>query len=329
LMEGVKFAIDHLGESGVLKGRRLELTVLDDGGDPQKALENTRRLAESGVIAVTAYHGTKSVEASLPALEASQLALVGAATSAENLRDPPRRTLFHLRAGALEEMQAIVLHLDTLGLIKVGVISQDDGLGAAGSEQLAAELVRIGLRPVATSRIRKEDDAGVSSAVRTVCESRPQAVILAVSARLVHRSVRVAKLAGCHAQFVVMSETGAALQAENESATRELGGLIVSQVVPHPANLSHPLVAEYTRDAGRRPGAASSYPAVEGYLYMRALGEAIRLCGANVGRECVLRTLESKPLNLPGIRVNFEKGQRRGSTFVELTLMRADGGFRR
>ncbi|MDR7152032.1 ABC-type branched-subunit amino acid transport system substrate-binding protein [Hydrogenophaga palleronii] len=329
MMEGVRLAIEHLGEAGVPKGGRLELRALDDGGDPQKALDNTRSLAQAGAIAVTAYHGTKSVEASLPVLEAHQLALVGAASSAESLREPPRRTLFHLRAGALEEMQAIVLHLDTLGLLRIGVISQDDGLGAAGSEQLAAELVRIGLRPVAASRIRKEDDAGVSTAVGSVCESRPQAVILAVSARLVHRTVKFARHAGCHAQFVVMSETGAALRAVTGEAARELAGLVVSQVVPHPKQLSHPLIAAYARDAARKPGAAPSYPAVEGYLYMRALGEAIRLCGANVSRECVLKTLETKPLALPGFKVNFEKGQRRGSAFVELTLLRADGGFRR
>jgi len=330
LLQGVQLGLARLNESGGVAGRPIELLVRDDAGEPDQARAHTRALLDAGVVALTGYHGTRSIEASLALVEPAGVPMVGAASSAESLREPPRRTLFHLRAGAAEELAAVAYQLDTQGMTRVGVIAQDDGLGRDGLERLRTELARMALRPAATALLAGRDGpGGLAAALQSVCAAEPQAVLLAIDASLALALVRQAREAGCRPQFVAMSETGAGLQAGAAGGPRELAGLMVSQVLPHPAHVGHPLAAEYGRALARQAGAEPSYPGLEGYLYARVLGEALRQCARRLTPACLIEVLENRAIDLPGLRVQFAPQHRRGPRFVELTLLDGQGRFRR
>jgi branched-chain amino acid transport system substrate-binding protein len=288
-------------------------------------------LLDAGVLALTGYHGSASVEAVLPLVEQAGVPLVGVASGAELLREPASRWVFNLRAGAREEAMAMVAHLDTIGISEISIIAQEDALGRAGLEGIQVELVRLALRPTAVARLAPEGGApAVSAAVRAACATRPQALVLVLDARKALAVIRTARGAGCAPQFYVMSEAGAQLQAGN-TAPAELAGVVVSQVVPHPAAASVPVVADYQRLAQQSvPPAAPSHAGLEGFLYARVLAEAMRRCSrADLGRRCIVSALESKPIDVGGWRVQFASGERRGSRFVEMTIMTSDGRFRR
>lgn len=328
LAQGLQLGFAEARAAGGIHGRSVELLVKDDAGRPDQALANTRALLDAGVLALTGYHGPRSIATVLPLAEQAGVPLVGVASSAELLREPSRPLVFNLRAGAREEAEAMVLQLDTLGITQIAAIAQDDALGRAGLEGIQFQLTRLALRPTAVVRMPAEADAaGIARAANEACKTAPQALVLALDARNALALVRSASERGCQPQFYVMSEAGAQLLADG-ATHRELRGVVVSQVVPHPTAASLPLVLDFQRQAAKA-GLKHSHPALEGYLYARVIVEALRRCGREPTRSSLVAALEAKPFDLGGYRLQFTPADHRGSRFVEMTIVTPDGRFRR
>lgn len=337
LLHGARLAVARANAGGGVGGRPLELLVLDDAGDPQRAKSNARQLSERGVVALMGVYGSRATGAvattlAPPGSDAAQLALVAPVTSADSLRDPPLPGVFHIRAGAAEEASAAVLHLDTIGITRYSLITQDDALGESGHEHLMLELARIAIRPLLSVRISTGvADGAVRQAVAKTCEEHPEALILAVDASTAATAIREAKARRCAAQYLVFSETGAALAAREAGASgpHPLAGVLVSQVMPHPNNTLHPLVMEYQRALVAQGGGEASYPSIEGYLAARVIQLALSNCVKEAARACLLHVLRSGTFDLPGLRVRFGNEQRQSRPFVEMTLLNSEGRFRR
>jgi branched-chain amino acid transport system substrate-binding protein len=336
LRAGAALAVARANAAGGVAGRPLALQVLDDGGDPARAAANVRQLLDRGAVALTGVHGARSTAAVAEVLaaagQAPPAALVAPATSAEVLRERPRPGVFHLRAGAAEQASAAMLHLDTLGVSRYALLTQADALGESGRERVLFELTRIATRPVANEQLAdRATTAEVQSMVAKVCGQRPEAVILATDAALARLAIAAARAQPCATHYVVFSETGAALASRPPGSTgpHPLAGLMVTQVVPYPGNPRHPLAVEYQHALTAHGSGPGSYPSLEGYLAMRVIQEALRSCGRDAGRTCLLQALASRSHELPGMTVQFGSAQRQPRPFVEITLLDGEARFRR
>ena len=323
--KGLKLGVAQINAAGGVAGREVELMVKDDASRADRAVANTRALLDAGVFALTGYHGPAAIEASLPMIDQSGVPLIGVASSAELLREPARRNVFNLRAGAREEAAAMVLQLDTIGITEIAAIAQDDALGAAALDGVQVELTRLAIRPQALIRVPAEGgSADVGRVAQAACQGQPQALVLGLNAANALAVIRQTRKAGCTPQFYVMSEAGAEMLAI-AAAPKELAGVIVSQVMPHPWSSSVPLTTDYKRMAGE----GASYAGLEGFVYARVIAAALKACANQLTRGCVVAVLDSKPIDVGGYRVQFKPGDRRGSRFVEMTIVTADGRFRR
>ena len=337
LRHGAQLAAARANAAGGVAGRPLETLTLDDGGDAQRAAANVRSLLERGAIAITGVHGARATAAVADVLASAEgggprAALVAPATSADLLRDPPRPGVFHLRAGAAEQASAALLHLDTMGITCYAIVTQADALGESGRERVLFELTRIAVRPVASERL--PDKAGAADVQRVmglVCAQRPEALVLATDAALAALALAEARARQCATHPLVFSDTGAALAARAPGSTgpHPMAGLLVTQVVPHPANALHPLAAEYQRAIGAHGDAPGSHASLEAYLAVRVIQEALRPCGREAGRACLLQSLAARSHELSGLKVTFGSAQRQPRPFVEINLLDAIGRFRR
>ncbi|NRF70787.1 ABC transporter substrate-binding protein [Aquincola sp. S2] len=349
LRHGAQLAVARANASGGVAGRPLELLALDDGGDPQRAAANARQLLARGAVALTGVHGASATAAVAEVLaptggEPPRAALVGPATGAEPLRDPPRPGVFHLRAGVAEEASAALLHLDTLGVSRYALIARADAHGESGRERVLFELTRIATRPVASERLaERATPAEVGRLVDQVCALRPEAVILALDAVQARAALAAAHAQPCATHYLVFSEAGAALAGRPPGSIgpHPQAGLLVTQVVPHPGNALHPLVAEYQRallvhGTAGAPGASGapaatpgSHASLEAYAATQVIHEALRACGREAGRACLLQVLPTRTFELPGLKVQFGPAQRQPRPFVEITLLDGAGRLRR
>ena len=166
----------------------------------------------------------------------------------------------------------------------------------------------------------------VKRALLRIRDARPQAVIIIGAYRPAAEFIRWAGRIGLQSVFVNLSFVG------SNALLEELGphgeGVVVTQVVPFPRDVSIPVVADY-QEAIRAfdPQALPGFVSLEGYLAGRLVVEVLRgLSDAPEDaptREGFLSALtEMSPLDLGGFVVGYGPGDNQGSDAVFLTVIR-------
>jgi ABC-type branched-subunit amino acid transport system substrate-binding protein len=180
---------------------------------------------------------------------------------------------------------------------------------------------------VAAGTFRRNTTA-VKSALLEIMKANPEAVVTVGPYKPVAEFIKLARQAKMDAVFVAISFVG------SDALSLEMGdkgaGVIVSQVVPFPADKSVPLVASYqaalaAHDHGAKPGFVS----LEGYLVGRLVIEALKRVPGEPTREALLDAITySGAFDLDGIELTYGPANNQGMNQVFFTILQADGSFK-
>ena len=150
---GIKAAFQEANARGGVHGRQLALVSLDDAYEPERAIANTRLLAQDhDVFALIGAVGTPTSNAAVPVAADAGLPYVAPFTGAAFLRETPGRgdNVINLRASYNDETEAMVAHLlGDLGIERIAVMYQDDSFGRAGHNGVIKALRKRDMAPVA------------------------------------------------------------------------------------------------------------------------------------------------------------------------------------
>ena len=108
-------------------------------------------------------------------------------------------------------------------------------------------------------------------------------------------------------------------------------GVVVTSVVPFPWSQSLPVAREY-RELLKKAGMQEtvSFIGLEVFINAKVLVEGLRRAGKDPTRPRFIQALESlRQFDVGGFEVNFGKGVRQGSRFVDLTIIGTGGKFTR
>ncbi|SBT09474.1 Extracellular ligand-binding receptor [Candidatus Accumulibacter aalborgensis] len=318
----------QVNESGGIHGRKLELRALDDGYESDRAVANTRALInQEKVFALLASYGSSPTTAAMnEVFGIAKVPLVGAISGADSLRQSPRdnrnnRYMFNVRASYANETEAIVNQLVSLGFKNIAVFYQNDGFGNSGLDGVVAELKKHNQTPSAVATVQR-NTVEVGQAVQDIAKVNPQAVIMVTLHKASAAFVREMRKARQTPQFMTLSPVGADLLVQELGD--EARGIGISQVMPYPWNDTLPMVRDYHKLLGQ-PGQAS-YLGLEAYAMAKVLVDAIRKSGKDLTREKLVASLESmQNHDLGGYRVGYSANDRRGSRFVDLTVIGSGG----
>jgi branched-chain amino acid transport system substrate-binding protein len=295
-----------LNEAGGVHGRRIELATLDDAGDPKRALANTQRLAEQlRVFALLAYPEPSVSRELMGYVQQARIPLFAPVTGMELVR-LPGRFVVTVRASHADELEQAVEHYTRLGLKRFALATGDEGADAEFRLAFARALKKRGLEAAA--------NRGSADVILVVAAQRPAAGLVATLKR--------SKLP---AQIVVLS------LAEAAPLARALGpggaGVALSVVVPPLERVSLPLVAEYRAAMEAETGKQSwSAASLEAYLGAKVFAEAVRRAGPALTRESLMQALETMaPYDAGGFRLGYGRGDRHGSSQIELVAIGRDG----
>lgn len=300
MSQGVLAGLEHANRTGGVQGRRLRLIALDDGYEPTRTAPNMRRLIEQEkVLAVVGNVGTPTGVAAVPIATEQKTLFFAPFTGAGVFRkDPPNRYVINYRASYAEEIEAVVAALVQEGGLKVteiALFTQRDAYGDAGYAGGVAALKRHGLkdeREILHVRYERNTLA-VEDALASLlyAPQLPRAVIMIGAYAPCAKFVKLAHEAGLEAIFHNVSFVGSG------SLAAELGKLpatvLVTQVVPHPADTNLPVVAAYRADlAALDPAAKPGFVSLEGYLAARLLVRALEKIPGPPTRESLVQALE-------------------------------------
>lgn len=328
MRQGILAAFEAADRGGGISGRTLELKSLDDGYEPEKTIEATKRLIdEDKVFALVGAVGTPTSKAGQPIATAAKVPFIGPFTGAEFLRNPYNRYVVNIRSSYFQETEAWIDHLvKDLAVSKIAILYQDDAFGLAGLEGVRRAMAKRNMSLVAEGTFKRNTTA-VKSALLDIMKARPEAVVTVAPYKPVAEFIKLAQLVKMQAVFVAISFVGP------DSLAQELGkqgaGVIVTQVVPFPWDATLPVVKSYQAalaavDSDAKPGFVS----LEGYLAGRLVVEALRRVKGEPTREALLDAITEAPFDFGGVTLSYGPMQNQGSDRVFFTILQADGTFR-
>lgn len=325
-----------LNEHGGIGGRRIEFLSLDDGYNPAKALEGTRRLIEHDeVLFIFGTLGTPSNSAIRNYLNTQGVPQLFAATGAAKWNDPKH---FPWTMGGQPDYRTeggiYAQHIvQTKPDARIGVLYQNDDFGR---DYLTG--LRNGLGERAASMIVAEvsynvTDPGVDSQVAMLQGAGADVFVNVTTPKFAAQAIRRAYDIGWRpTQYLAAVSTS--VSSVMHAAGPEKGTGIVSAawlMTPgDPEWAGHRQMREWRSWMAKYypQGDPSDYLNVYAYVTAQTVAQVLRQAGDELTRENVMRQARSlrgfaPALVLPGITVST--GPDDPAPFEALQLMRFDG----
>lgn len=327
---GMTAYIDAVNDTGGINGRKIALTVYDDGYVPIRALENTQKLiGQDGVFALLNYAGSSVVAKVAPLLADTKVPLVGVYSGAQIFRTPVNKYIFNIRPSYFEEAEGLVKGVvDGAGLKKIAVLYQKDDFGMDGLQGITEALSRRSLTPVAVAGYER-GTLDVENAVKTISDSGAESVVMIATYAQAAKFVKLCRSGDYNPIFLALSVVG------SEQFSTELGvygnGVVVSQITPTPHDVRNSFydssktdaVNSYARDLEKYfPGKRATFGGLEGYINAEIFVEGLKRAGALPTRESFISALETiKNFSIGSSTITFGAQKHQGMNQVTLTVL--------
>ncbi|MFH1093420.1 MAG: ABC transporter substrate-binding protein [Candidatus Omnitrophota bacterium] len=319
---GMEAYFGYINSQGGVNGRKIELVSYDDGYEPERCIEQTRKLISEGVFALIGYVGTPTAKASVPIIEEEKVPYIGPFTGAEFLRNPVKYYVINVRGSYFDETEALVKRLvDEQGIKKIACFYQNDSYGQAGLEGVKKALDRRSMTLEAEGTYERNSLA-VKGGLARINSADVGGIIMIGAYAPCAEFIKLAKEIGmtdvkfCNISFVGSDSLKEALGEAGE-------GVIISQVVPFPWDMSIPVVAEYHKMMAQySPQQKPGFVSLEGYLTAKFFAEAVKSTGADLTRAGFISAIENKGVfDLGGITLTFGANDHQGMDDVNLTII--------
>ena len=325
-LNGAKICFDALNAKNGAGGYRIEVKALDDGYDPAKAAANAHKLIKEGVDALFGFAGTASCDAAYAVAKPADALFFAPFAASDALHDPSLANVFHVRPALADEAYKVARHCATLNQERIAVFAEDDAMGRAGLAAVNQALVDLKRPPIVASALSPVNSNKVDAAVAQIVKEQPQAIILVSLFNSSAAFIRKMRLAGFGGQFLTFSVVG--IDPLFSALGKEIGGIVISQVVPSPRSTAMPLIKEYL-EALNQTDQAPSYESVEGYIAARSFAEGVRRSTSGNGkpdRAGLRKAFASMTdFNVGGFHINLRPKKYESVRAIDLVSITADG----
>jgi ABC-type branched-subunit amino acid transport system substrate-binding protein len=181
------------------------------------------------------------------------------------------------------------------------------------------------LPPLAASAFVPTNSNKVDAAVANIMKGSPQAVIQVSLFNSTAAFIRGMRKAGYAGSFLNFSVVG--IDPLFTALGKEIGGVVVSQVVPSPKASATPIVKEYLQ-AIDNSDQTPSYESLEGFIAAKTLAEAVRRAGVGTkfDKAALQKTMASMTdYDVGGFRINLRAGVRDSIRAIDLISITPDG----
>ena len=323
---GAKMYFDAINSKNGAGGYKIEVKTLDDGYAAAKASTNAKQLVDEGIDALFGFAGTASCDAAFAVAKASGTLFFAPFAASDALHEPSLTNVFHVRPALADEAYKIARHCATLNQDRIAVFAEDDAMGRAGIAAVNQALLDLKRPPIVASALSPVNSDKVDAAVATLLKAQPQAIIQVSLFNSSAAFIRKMRRAGFGGQFLNFSVVG--IDPLFSALGKEIGGVVISQVVPSPRNIGTPLIKEYL-DVLNQTDQTPSYESVEGYVAARAFAEGVRRSAAGGGkpdRTGLQKAFESMTdYDMSGFRVNLRPKKYESVRAVDLVTITSDG----
>lgn len=323
---GAKMYFDAINTKNGAGGYRIEVKALDDGYSATKAAANARQLIDEGVDGLFGFAGTASCDAAYGVARASSTLFFAPFAASDALHDTGLTSVFHVRPALADEAYKVARHCATLSQDRIAVFAEEDAMGRAGLAAVHQALIDLKRPPLVASALSPVNSDKVDAAVAALMKAQPQAIIQVSLFNSSAAFIRKMRRAGYAGQFLNFSVVG--IDPLFSALGKEIGGVVISQVVPSPRSVGTPLIKEYL-DVLNQTDQTPRYESVEGYVAARAFAEGVRRSASGSGkpdRAGLQKAFEGMTdYDMSGFRVNLRAKKYESVRAVDLVTITPDG----
>ncbi|HWP18940.1 MAG TPA: ABC transporter substrate-binding protein [Burkholderiaceae bacterium] len=321
---GAKLYFDAVNARGGIKGQRIRFVTRDDAQKPEETVRLVKEmLAQEQPVALIGSVGTSNLEALARdgVLEKSRVSMLGAVSGAASVAQA--RGLHAVKASYHDEIARLFSQLSQLGIKRVGLVHQDDGLGQdvlSGADKAAKQ---YGVQLVARAGYPR-NTTEVAKAVGEMVKAQPQVIFLGATTAAAIQFVKQYGEAGGSATMYGLSiiDTEALLKTLGPTRSR---GYAFSVVLPLAHNTDREVVREYLRLRSASSDPDLSARSIEGFIAAKALVRILERA-PRLTAEAVTAAVEaSADIDVGGFRLDFTQPQRTASRYVDFAMIGGEG----
>jgi len=179
-LNAIKMAVDEFNEAGGLAGRKVEVVVGDDGGDPAKGvLVADKFISDRTVLAVVGPMNSSVTNAALPAYEKAGLVLLSQSSTTSDLTDQGYKVMHRICPRDDSQGKAAATFIaEELLADSVYILDDKSTYGQGLADQVAEDLEALGVTGVKRDQV-SDKDKDFSSMVALIKEFDPDLVYTA------------------------------------------------------------------------------------------------------------------------------------------------------
>lgn len=321
---GAKLYFDSVNAHGGVRGRQIKLVTRDDVQKADDTVRLTKELiAAESPLAMIGTVGTTNLEALAKdgVLSKQRVSMVGAISGAASVAKADGMHV--VKASYHDEVGRLFSQISLLGVKRVALLYQDDGLGRdvlAGAEAAAP---RYDITLLARSGYPR-NTTSVEKSVAEIVKAQPQVVFLGATTAAAIEFVKQYAAAGGTGTLYGMSiiDTEALLKALGPQRSR---GYAFSVVLPLAKQTQRAVVREYLQLRQASNDANLSARSIEGYIAAKALVKVLETT-PNLTPAGVSAALDqAKAVDVGGYLLDFTGKDHTGSSYVDFAMFGADG----
>jgi branched-chain amino acid transport system substrate-binding protein len=297
-MLALKVWQEDVNARGGINGRKVEIRQDDDGYVPQRALQGVKRLNEvENIFGLIGTSGSAMLQAMLPYINEQKIPTINAMAVSASHFTPPNKTVFVIGPTYCQELSVAMAHLvktKNLQKEKFALVYQDDEFGTdvrCGYQKAVKALGLNSVSEVVFKRGTKDFSAEMLSL------KQAGATFLASGGVVAEHSMLMKEAAKNQMAMTILAVHSAHLTPVQALAGAAGDGYFVADYVPPLTDMAVPGMARFMGLAQKvlspdELKALNRY-SVTGYIGALLMEDAIRRCGKELTRACVVDKLEA------------------------------------
>ncbi len=276
---GVSLAVNQVNAAGGIGGRKVQLKLYDDQGDPTVGTELARKIASDGDIAMLGTAESAVTIAMAPILKAEQIPNITSGQSVGLIALHSPYLFLNSPTGLTYDTTLAKYLVTTKGYKKIAMLTNNDSYGTGEESSFTNALKALGITPVA-AKVVPSDQTNMTPALTSIRGAGPQVLFIGAEEAQSGLIVKQARALGMTVVIAEGAPAGTPLFLSTAGAANANGTIVSSPYLGNQASAAaQKFAAAYTAAYGSAPELHGA-KAYDGAQVMIA---ALKACGGCTG----------------------------------------------
>ena len=276
---GVSLAVNQVNAAGGIGGRKIQLKLYDDQGDPTVGTELARKIAGDGDIAMLGTAESAVTIAMAPILKSEQIPNITSGQSVGLIAVHSPYLFLNGPTGLTYDSTLAKYVVTAKGYKKIAMLTNNDSYGTGEESSMTSALKALGITPVAAKVVPK-DQTNMTPELTAIRSADPQVLFIGAEEAQSGLIVKQARALGLTAVIAEGAPAGTPLFLST-AGTANADGTIVSS--PYLGNQASSAAQAFAAAYTAAYGSAPELHGAKAYDGAQVMIAALKVCNGCTG----------------------------------------------